>query len=156
MFRRAEEKDIPRIMDLLRQVHDVHSSGRPDLFNPGGIKYREYEVRDIMKDDDTPIFVSTDANDVVQGYLFGAYGKVADDNTCLVKHTNFYIDDLCVDEAARGQHIGEELYNYVIEEAKKNGAYNVTLHVWNCNPSAMKFYEKMGLIPQYICLEKIL
>ncbi|MBQ2117055.1 MAG: GNAT family N-acetyltransferase [Lachnospiraceae bacterium] len=156
MLRRAEEKDIDRIMELLRQVHRVHSSGRPDLFTPGGIKYKESEVRDIINDEDTPVYVSTDENDVVLAYLFGAYGRVSKDNTCLVEHKSFYIDDLCVDEAVRGRHIGEGLYNYVLEEVKKAGCYNVTLHVWNCNPSAMKFYEKMGLTPQYISLEKIL
>ena len=65
MLRRAEEKDIDKIMELLRQVHRVHSSGRPDLFTPGGIKYKESEVRDIINDEDTPVYVSTDENDVV-------------------------------------------------------------------------------------------
>lgn len=34
-IRRAEEKDIPQIEELLYQVHKVHSDKRPDLFIPG-------------------------------------------------------------------------------------------------------------------------
>ena len=44
----------------------------------------------------------------------------------------------------------------LMDYAKKNGFYNVTLNVWNCNPSAMKFYESMGLVPYKVGMEKIL
>ena len=67
-----------------------------------------------------------------------------------------YIDDLCVDEALRGKHIGKELYEAALVLAKDNGCYNLTLNVWSCNPSALKFYESQGLMPQKICMEKIL
>jgi ribosomal protein S18 acetylase RimI-like enzyme len=67
-----------------------------------------------------------------------------------------YIDDICVDENARGAHIGMLLYNEILSYAKENGFYNITLNVWACNPSAMKFYEAMGLVPQKVCMEKIL
>ncbi|MBQ1554678.1 MAG: GNAT family N-acetyltransferase, partial [Clostridia bacterium] len=66
------------------------------------------------------------------------------------------IDDLCVDEKRRGQHIGRQLYEYVLQFAKESGCYNVTLNVWCCNPGAMQFYERCGLVPQKIGMEKIL
>ncbi len=67
-----------------------------------------------------------------------------------------YIDDLCVDKSFRGKHIGKQLYDYAVSFAKENGCYNLTLNVWNCNDSAMKFYEKCGLKPQKTHLETIL
>uniref|UniRef100_UPI0040294F3E GNAT family N-acetyltransferase n=1 Tax=Ruminococcus bicirculans (ex Wegman et al. 2014) TaxID=1160721 RepID=UPI0040294F3E len=67
-----------------------------------------------------------------------------------------YIDDLCVDENCRGQHIGSVLYEAVKKFAKEQGCYNVTLNVWECNPSARKFYEKAGLKPYKTCMEVIL
>ena len=69
---------------------------------------------------------------------------------------SLYIDDLCVDENARGGHIGTKLYEYVLDFAKKNGCYNVTLNVWADNVSAVGFYEKIGLRVQKIGMEKIL
>ena len=69
---------------------------------------------------------------------------------------SLYIDDLCVDEEKRGLHIGKELYEYVLLYAREQRCYNVTLNVWSCNVSAMKFYEKCGLVPQKVHMEKIL
>ena len=67
-----------------------------------------------------------------------------------------YIDDICVDEASRGQGVGKALYDHVIGYARSHGFYNVTLNVWSCNPGALKFYEAMGLKPQKIGMELIL
>ena len=67
-----------------------------------------------------------------------------------------YIDDLCVLENHRGQHVGTQIYEYVLNVARENGCYNVTLNVWECNPSAKKFYEKCGLQVQKIGMEIIL
>ena len=68
----------------------------------------------------------------------------------------FFIDDLCVDQQARGQHIGESLFEYVKNEAKRMGCYEVTLNVWAGNTSAEKFYEKMGMKTKERQMEYIL
>ena len=67
-----------------------------------------------------------------------------------------YIDDLCVDESARGLHIGKDLYEFVLDYAKDQGCYNVTLNVWADNVNAVRFYEKIGMRVQKIGMEKIL
>ena len=67
-----------------------------------------------------------------------------------------YIDDLCVYENLRGQHIGRQLYEYVKTFAKENGFYNLTLNVWSLNEGAQKFYESVGMVPQKIGMETIL
>ena len=61
-----------------------------------------------------------------------------------------------VDERARGGHIGTRLYEYVLDFARQQGYYNVTLNVWADNVNARKFYEKIGLRVQKIGMEKIL
>ena len=63
----------------------------------------------------------------------------------MVPFKSLFIDDLCVDQQARGQHIGERLFEHVKNEAKQKGCYEVTLNVWTGNISAEKFYEKMGM-----------
>ena len=67
-----------------------------------------------------------------------------------------YIDDLCVDENVRGQHVGTLLYEAVLDFARAHGCYNVTLNVWSCNESAMKFYRARGLKEQKVGMEVIL
>ena len=61
-----------------------------------------------------------------------------------------------MDEALRAQHIGGALYAHAAEFARKSGCYNLTLNVWSCNPSAIKFYESCGLRPQKVHLEALL
>jgi ribosomal protein S18 acetylase RimI-like enzyme len=154
-IRRASEKDIGDINNLLRQVSMVHYNGRPDLFKANVKKYKDEELLEIIKDDNKPIFVGVNEENHVLGYAFCVFQQHKDDNI-LTDIKTLYIDDLCVDENLRGQHIGKQLYEYVLSYAKKNGCYNVTLNVWSCNPSAQKFYDACGLVPYKVGMEKIL
>lgn len=154
MIRFATEKDIPKIGDLLSQVDLVHHNGRPDIFKIGR-KYSDCELKELLKDSGRPILVSTDENDEVQGYCFCIYQQHVDDSV-LTDIKTLYIDDLCVDEKLRGKHIGKELYEAAVRLAKDSGCYNLTLNVWSCNPSAMRFYESCGLVPQKTGMEIIL
>ena len=153
-IRRAYKKDADGINSLLRQVLEVHHQGRPDIFKSGGKKYTDEELLGIIADDSRPVFVAVEEN-VVMGYAFCIFQQHKDNNI-LTDIKTIYIDDLCVDENARGKHIGTQLYDYVTAFAKDSGCYNVTLNVWSCNESAMKFYEKRGLKPQKIGMEVIL
>ena len=155
MIRRAKENDIPDVLKLLVQVCMVHHNGRPDLFKGPATKYTAEQLKEIFRDDRRPVFVLTNEDDKVLGYAFCVYQEHFGDNI-LTDIRTLYIDDLCVDEDCRGQHIGKQLYEYVLDYARKNGFYNVTLNVWNCNESAMKFYQKCGLVPQKVGMEKIL
>ncbi len=155
-IRRAKEKDMDRINELLRQVCMVHHKGRPDLFQGNNNrKYTDEQLMEIIKDDKRPVFVAVDENDEVMGYAFCMFQQHSNDNI-LTDIKTLYIDDLCVDEKIRGKHIGKGLYESVLKFAKEQGCYNVTLNVWSCNEAAMKFYEKCGLKPQKVGMEKIL
>ena len=150
----AKEKDIPKIVDLLSQVCLVHHKGRPDIFKVG-TKYSADELTELLKDEKRPILVCTDENDKVLGYCFGIFQQHTD-NSVMTDIKTLYIDDLCVDEKMRGKHIGKELYEAAVKLARESGCYNLTLNVWSCNPSAIKFYEAQGLVPQKIGMELIL
>ena len=154
-IRRAEIKDMDGNNKLLLQELIVHHNGRPDLFKPHAKKYTDEELKEIIADDKTPIFVAVDEQGEVLGYAFCVFKQLIDNNI-LTDIKTLYIDDLCVDEERRGQHIGKQLYDYVVNFAKEQGCYNLTLNVWACNESAMKFYEKCGLVPQKIGMETIL
>ena len=154
-IRRAFDRDMSGINKLLYQVLAVHHNGRPDLFKPDTKKYTDSELLAIIADDSRPIFVAVDESENVLGYAFCILQQHTDDSI-LTDIKTLYIDDLCVDENCRGQHIGTALYEYVLSYAEKIGCYNVTLNVWSCNPGAMKFYEKCGLVPYKVGMEKIL
>ncbi len=153
-IRRAEKRDMETIMELLHQVLEVHHRGRPDLFRGNCTKYTGDELEKIIHDPETPVLVAVDSGRVL-GYAFCQFQHKTDDNI-LTDIKTLYLDDLCVDEKMRGQSIGRQLYQAVLNFARENGCYHVTLNVWNCNPGAMKFYESCGLVPYKVGMEKIL
>lgn len=154
-IRRANEKDIPKIIDLLGQVLEIHAEIRPDIFIPGTTKYTDAELLEMLKDDLKPIYVAADENDFCVGYAFCQIQEQPFSNN-MVQFKSLFIDDLCVDKNTRGQHIGEKLFEHVKSEAKRLGCYEVTLNVWAGNTSAEKFYDKMGLKTKERQLEYIL
>ncbi len=152
-IRRAVQEDRPQIETLLYQVHKVHSDKRPDLFIDGQKKYTTAELERLIEEDDRPIYVAEEDGRIL-GYAFCVYQQSG--NHSLHHIRTLYIDDLCVLEGIRGKGIGRKLYEYVLEVARQNGCYNVTLNVWECNPGAKRFYEKCGLQIQKYGMEKIL
>ena len=153
-IRFAKNEDLEGINSLLYQVLEVHHKGRPDLFYGGVKKYTDEEILQILQDPKTPVFVAEEEGSVL-GYAFCIFAEVKGSHI-LKDVKTLYLDDLCVDEACRGKHVGKALYERVLAFAKESGCYNLTLNVWSCNAGAMKFYEKMGLVPQKTMLEQIL
>ncbi len=154
-IRRAETKDIDDILRLLTEVNMVHHTIRPDLFKGPATKYSREELEQKLYIEDDPIFVFTDEEDHMLGYIFCEAQEVKESPLRTGIRT-LYIDDLCVDETSRGRHVGKQLYEYVLKYARSKGYYNVTLHVWGGNDAALHFYQKMGMQDQYLCMEQIL
>lgn len=149
-IRFAEERDIPAMIGLLRQVGQVHHQIRPDIFRCGAQKYDEAALAALLQDPLRPIFIAEEEN--VLGYCFCVLKETAN-HPVLEDERTLYIDDLCVDENCRGRHVGKLLYEHACRFARQQGCQSVTLNVWCGNDSAMGFYEKMGLRPRNIYME---
>lgn len=153
-IRFACEKDIPGMIALLKQVGEMHHRGRPDLFRAGAQKYNEADLLALLQDKTRPIFIAAE-DGAVLGYGFCIH-KVSKGDPVLTDYATLYIDDLCVDENCRGKHVGTALYGHILSYAREMDFDSVTLNVWTCNESAMKFYEACGLKPQKIGMETLL
>ena len=153
-IRRAEEKDIPIIMDLLSQVLAVHAAGRPDIFKSNVTKYGKNELKEIFADEKRPVFVA-ESGGTVRGYAFCQL-ICPQNSAVLLPVKTLYIDDLCVDSSYRGKKIGTALFEAVKSFAKAEKCHNITLNVWACNTAALKFYESLGMTPQREYKEYIL
>ena len=156
IFRKAQEKDIPKIIDLLQQVLEIHAAIRPDIFISGTTKYDFDEVKKMLGDEQKPIYIAADDDDSARGYAICEIKETPSDAANKVKFRQMYIDDLCVDQQARGQHIGQKLFEHVKSEAKKIGCYEVTLCVWTGNDNAERFYENLGMKTKERVMEYIL
>lgn len=156
MIRLAKEEDIPRLQELLGQILIVHHQVRPDIFKSDGSKFTDAELEAVINDLNRPIFVYEDENGCILGHLFMVIQDISENDGPQKAHKSLFIDDLCVDKEARGQKIGEKLYQFALDYAKEQGCYNVTLHVWNDNAGALRFYERLGMRPRYTEMETIL
>jgi ribosomal protein S18 acetylase RimI-like enzyme len=152
MIRKAKKEDIERIIVLLHQVNMVHHEIRPDLFKPHTTKYDEQELETMLNDESNPIFVFDD--NMVLGYAICQVSEVMN-NHLLEDIKTLYIDDICVDENARGKHVGKALYEYARDYAKSIGCNNLTLNVWEGNVPALHFYRSMGMHVQKTTMEII-
>ena len=153
MVRKADKGDINALIKLLYQADAVHNGIRPDLFKSNTPKYDVQELETIISDDSKPIFVYDDGG--VVGHAFCQLIEVRN-HRLLQDIKTLYIDDICVDEATRGHHIGKALFEYVCNYAKSIGCYNITLNVWEGNDPASAFYKSMGMKVQKTGMETIL
>jgi ribosomal protein S18 acetylase RimI-like enzyme len=153
MIRKANKNDIKRILELLHQVNMVHYEIRPDLFKPYTTKYDEEELLALLDDELKPVFVYDEGT--VLGYAFCQINEVKDD-LLLQDIKTLYVDDICVDEKARGKHVGTALFNHVREYAATIGCRNITLNVWEGNDPALAFYRNMGMQVQKTTMEIVL
>lgn len=154
LIRRAQEKDMDRVLELLSQVLEIHAVIRPDIFISGTTKYTREELLAIFADDARPVYVAADPSDRVIGYAFCQLRQQPFSNN-MVQFRSMFIDDLCVDAGSRGRHVGRALFDHVKKEAERLGCYEVTLNVWEGN-EARTFYEKLGMKVKESQMEYIL
>lgn len=154
-IRSAQPNDIPALLGLLEQILSVHHQARPDIFKGSGGKYSKEELKQLMAQEQTPIFVYENADGQILGHLFVTIKEVSD-NPVLQPIKSLFIEDLCVDQAVRGQKIGDQLYQFAVNYAREIGCYNLTLNVWNDNEGALRFYQRQGMKPQETVMETII
>ena len=154
-IRRAKDRDIDKILDLLNQVLELHAHIRPDIFVSGTTKYSKDELKEIVADDNKPIYVAVDEYENVMGYAFCVLMEQPR-REYMVPFKSIYIDDLCVDQHYRARNVGTALFEYVKKEAVNMGCYDITLNVWEGNECARRFYDKMGMRVKETQMEFIL
>ena len=150
-IRKAEIRDIPGMIELLKQVGQVHHEIRPDIFRAGAQKYDEAALPEILTDNSRPIFVAVRSGFVL-GYCFCIHQDCQGDPV-LLDRKELYIDDLCVDESCRGQGVAKALYAHTVAYAKAANCDAITLNVWEGNDTARRFYENAGLTPRKTVME---
>ena len=100
IIRKAKEKDIPRIIELLGQVLQIHADIRPVIFIPDTTKYTVEELTELLKNKEKPIYVAVNESDVCVGYAFCQLQEQPFSNN-MVQFKSLFIDDLCVDQIGR-------------------------------------------------------
>lgn len=150
-IRLAKTEDIPGLLELLRQVGQVHHELRPDIFRDGAQKYDATDLQALLEDSTRPIFVAVEEGGML-GYCFCIH-KSCKDHSVMLDRKELYIDDLCVDETCRGKGVATALFEHIRGYASEQGFDVITLNVWCGNDRAMAFYKKMGMTDRNITME---
>ncbi len=150
-IRNMKADDYQNVDRLMSQVHRLHVEGRPDLYCEAEHIYTEEQFHEMINEEDS-ITVLAEEEDIVLGICMVSFRK----RTCMIDRRTAYMDDLCVDESARGKGIGRKLFEYAKQKAKEMGAERLDLMVWGFNENAKRFYESMGMdVQRYIMEEKL-
>jgi ribosomal protein S18 acetylase RimI-like enzyme len=101
----------------------------------------EQELDAIVSSPSTRLLVARDAGDAIVGTLTLALFRIP---------TGFraWIEDVVVDEAARGRGVGELLTRAALELAEDEGARSVDLTSRPSREAANRLYERLGFEPR--------
>ena len=105
IIRKANANDYKGVERLLVEVNNLHQKLRPDIFIENAVKYDEGKFNKIILNESTPVFVAVDDDGNVLGHLFCSVRDYEQVKVCK-DFKSLFIDDLCIEEGARGQGIG--------------------------------------------------
>ena len=148
-IRDMESKDYPEIDRLMKELHELHVKGRPDLYTELEHPYSREEFEKIVSDPEI-IAILAEEKSVVIGLCIGTLRK----KSGMVEMKTMYIEDLIVDRNFRGKGIASQLYEEMEERGRNAGAKRLDLMIWEFNSDARRFYEKQGMRPQRYIYEK--
>lgn len=148
-IRDMESKDYPEIDRLMKELHELHVKGRPDLYTELEHPYSREEFEKIVSDPEI-IAILAEEKSVVIGLCIGTLRK----KSGMVEMKTMYIEDLIVDRNFRGKGVASQLYEEMEERGRNTGAKRLDLMVWEFNSDARRFYEKQGMRPQRYIYEK--
>lgn len=84
------------------------------------------------------LFVATDADRIVGSLTLALYR--------IPTGVKAWIEDVVVDDAARGKGVGEALNRAAIDEARRRGAKNVSLTSRSSREAANRLYQRLGFV----------
>ena len=138
----AEEKDLPRVNELRRQVNELHVQGKPEVFKPGFCpELRDY-VQVVFADENKKIAVAEREGRIVGFAVLNHITRP--ENPFMFARDFLDIDEFGVDEACRRQGVATELVAFIRDWAKAQGYKRIELNMWEFNQSALAFYEAAG------------
>lgn len=150
MIREMNLNDYEDVRILVKQIHELHLSNRPDIYNDGESFPKEYFEK-----------VLSDANNL--NYVYVENKKIVGVLNATLQHTNplpiikprtyYFIENLVVDKNHRRKGIAKKLFSYLTLKAKENNIDSIELNVWSFNTEAIKFYESMGMNIKNIRME---
>ena len=149
MLELAQSADRTAINAMARQVHAMHISWRPDIYEMPQELYPEERFTDAVKS--KSLYVAKIDGSVV-GYVAV---KIRDyDWPGVVRRKVMFVDEICVENSCRRHGIGTEMMTEVRALAKAFGCTDLQLSVYPQNEEALAFYRKCGFVLQNVSMQR--
>lgn len=143
-IRDANEADIIDIIELRRQLDDFHAELRPEQFVSADL-YNEQTVKAFFEAEKSRVVVGVipQTDEIIAYAILNTERTAA--RTIFRQRTMIYINDLCVREELRRKGIGRQLFQFILDYAKKMNVDAVELDVFASNQEAVRLYESIGM-----------
>jgi ribosomal protein S18 acetylase RimI-like enzyme len=150
-IRRAAKEDVAKLVELHREVHELHLALRPDQF------------KQIVDDDMAAVFLAqlaasatkvwvAELDGTVAGYVVAMRNDGAQ-NTMCPRRARWEIDQIGVATAHRRLGIARALVSTVVDAALADGTPAVELNCWAFNRDAHAAFQSFGFVPKIIRFE---
>ena len=149
MLELARPNDRPAVNALAKQVHEMHVSWRPDIYEMVEELYSEERFQEAVRL--RQLYVAK-FNGIVAGYVAVKIRNY--DWPGVVRRKVMLIDELCVEKAFRGHGIGKRMMEEVHALAKAFGCTDLQLGVYPQNDDAVGFYQKCGFTIRSIDMQR--
>ncbi|WP_026141845.1 GNAT family N-acetyltransferase [Aeromonas dhakensis] len=140
-IRKAREQDIDAILELNRQIGEIHFAQAPQVFCPPSPEERAFLLAAIAAEG--RLFCVAEQEGAVAGFLTARI-DINETIPFLSKEPICRIGTLVVDEGHRSRGIGKALIAHCDEWGKAQGASQLRLEVMAFNERAKALYERLG------------
>lgn len=149
MLELAKYSDREAVNNMAREVHAMHVAWRPDIYEMVDTLYPEDRFQEAIKQ--RQLYVAK-IDSIVVGYVLVKIRDYAWPG--VVRRKVMLVDELCVEEMARGQGVGTEMMMDVRALAKAFGCTDLQLGVYPQNDAAVAFYQKCGFTIRSIDMQR--
>ena len=134
IIRTATEKDIPRLLELYRQL-----SFHPEEYKKPPLEECRRVFKDISKVPGYSLLVAEEGGEVIGTTVLAILPGMAHGTRPFA-----VVENVVVDEKRRSQGIGKQLMEYCLARAKEAGCYKIMLTSDKRRERAHKFYRSLG------------
>lgn len=150
-IRPARIEDVAALVELHREVHELHLVNRPDQFKPTLDQEIDAKFRKQLDGSDTKVWVAELEGKLV-GHAVAVHYQRAEGPNCPARQW-WELEEIGVASAHRRSGIGRALLQTVVDAATAAGIDQIELNSWAFNRNAHAAFESFGFAPKYIRFE---
>ena len=149
--RHARDADLAKLVELHREVHELHAQARPDQFRHISDEDLASRIRELQTSNVTTVWVA-ELSGVVCGYLV-AMRRLKPSSPYGPALEWCELDQIGVAEWAQRRGAARALLGAAVAEARAAGLQQIELNSWAFNRGAHRAFESLGFVAKSVRFE---